>query len=135
MYKLIGMQNNEVMFVYDDITTGLDRMPGCARGDVYVIPASVDTEQGEGDPEPGLPVTSNPFMDLPHGTAMDCLRALRDARLVQWVDTYAANSLRWDALDVADQDAIKGVRTLLLDITEQPGAPYDVTWPEPHVPG
>lgn len=123
MNKLIGFKNGVVMYVYDDIATTLDKMTGCTMQDVFAIPVSVKTETEEG------PVEHNPFMQLDEVTALDCVRALRDAYLVRDVDPIVTNPFRWQAMSAEEQEAWGDYRQSLLDITAQVGAPYDVIWP------
>jgi len=55
----------------------------------------------------------------------------RDYLLRTFVDPIVTNPLRWDALTVEEQEAMKAYRQALLDVTELPGFPVleDVVWP------
>lgn len=57
------------------------------------------------------------------------VRAERDRRLVQEVDPIAGNALRWAALTDAQRQAWAEYRQALLDVPQQAGFPYNVTWP------
>lgn len=50
-------------------------------------------------------------------------------KLMGEVDTTVSNPLRWAAMPAEEQTAWAEYRTALLDITEQPGFPLDITWP------
>ena len=56
------------------------------------------------------------------------VRADRDYRLVE-VDAIAGNALRWSSLDAATQAEWATYRQALLDVPQQSGFPYDITWP------
>ena len=72
----------------------------------------------------------------PPPAPVDPLTAALDARkrrneiLVNTVDPYVMNSLRWADLSVEQQGEIAAYRRALLDITDQPGFPLDIAWPE-----
>lgn len=55
------------------------------------------------------------------------VRERRDWLLRTEVDSY--NPIRWETLMPEQQDAMRGYRQALLDITTQPGFPWNVTWP------
>ena len=59
----------------------------------------------------------------------DAVRSERDMKLAIEVDPIAGNTLRWNSLTAEQQQAWADYRQALLDITDQPGFPYDVTWP------
>lgn len=56
------------------------------------------------------------------------VRADRDYRLTE-VDAIAGNALRWASLDAATQAEWATYRQALLDVPQQEGFPYDITWP------
>lgn len=58
----------------------------------------------------------------------DQLRTERDGLLAE-VDAIAGNALRWATLSAEQQDAWGVYRQALLDVPQQAGFPYDVTWP------
>jgi hypothetical protein len=47
------------------------------------------------------------------------------------VDPYVMNSLRWADLSEDHRQQIADYRRALLDITDQPGFPLEITWPVP----
>lgn len=47
------------------------------------------------------------------------------------VDAVAGNALRWADMTAEQQAAWAEYRTALLDITDQPGFPHNVIWPNP----
>ena len=57
------------------------------------------------------------------------VRAERDNRLVAEVDPIVSNALRWADLTAAKQAEWTQYRTDLLNVTDQAGFPYDITWP------
>jgi len=57
------------------------------------------------------------------------VRAERDNRLARDVDSIAGNALRWAALTAGQQQALAAYRQALLDVPQQSGFPYNVTWP------
>lgn len=57
------------------------------------------------------------------------VRAERDHKLATEVDTLVTNSLRWADLTEAKQTEWATYRTALLDVPQQAGFPYNVTWP------
>lgn len=57
------------------------------------------------------------------------VRAVRDFKLEQEVDPIAGNTLRWNSLTDAQRAAWTQYRIDLLDISNQAGFPYNVTWP------
>lgn len=56
------------------------------------------------------------------------VRADRDYRLTE-VDAIAGNALRWADLTSAKQAEWSTYRQALLDVPQQAGFPYDITWP------
>jgi hypothetical protein len=57
------------------------------------------------------------------------IRHIRYEILVNEVDKYAANALRWADLTSAQQAELSTYRQALLDITDQETFPASVTWP------
>jgi hypothetical protein len=57
-------------------------------------------------------------------------RVQRNTLLVELVDPYVMNPLRWADLSAEQQGEIAAYRRALLDITDQPGFPLDIAWPE-----
>jgi len=57
------------------------------------------------------------------------IRGTRRELLVNEVDIYAANALRWADLTSAQQAELSTYRQNLLDITNQETFPESVTWP------
>ena len=57
------------------------------------------------------------------------VRAERDRKLEQEVDPLVSNPLRWGDLSAEEQTAWIGYRQKLLDVPQQAGFPYEVTWP------
>ena len=57
------------------------------------------------------------------------VRAERDNRLVTEVDPIVSNALRWADLTAAKQAEWTQYRTDLLNVPDQAGFPYDITWP------
>jgi hypothetical protein len=57
------------------------------------------------------------------------VRAERDRRLVTEVDPIVSNALRWADLTAAKQAEWTQYRTDLLNVPDQAGFPYDITWP------
>ncbi len=57
------------------------------------------------------------------------IRGARHVLLVDEVDKYAANALRWADLTSAQQAELSTYRQTLLDITNQETFPESVTWP------
>jgi hypothetical protein len=57
------------------------------------------------------------------------IRGTRHILLVDEVDKYAANALRWADLTSAQQAELSTYRQTLLDITNQETFPESVTWP------
>lgn len=62
--------------------------------------------------------------------AAEAIRLQRKRKLVVEVDKVASNALRWASLTEEQQAAMAEYRQALLDITDQPGFPLDVVWPE-----
>jgi len=56
-------------------------------------------------------------------------RMNRDAALRDIVDPIVTNPLRWEALTPEKQQEWRDFRQALLDISDQPGFPHDITWP------
>jgi hypothetical protein len=61
--------------------------------------------------------------------AAQAVRAERDRKLAIDVDPIAGNALRWASLTAEQQQAWADYRQALLDVPEQTGFPYEVTWP------
>ena len=61
--------------------------------------------------------------------AAEQVRAERDGKLVEEVDPFVTNPLRWADLTAAKQAEWTQYRTDLLNITDQAGFPHNVTWP------
>ena len=61
--------------------------------------------------------------------AAQAIRATRDIKLATEVDPIAGNALRWAALDADTQAAWAAYRQALLDVPQQAGFPYNVSWP------
>jgi len=57
------------------------------------------------------------------------VRAIREGLFRSEVDPVITNPLRWSELTTEQQDAWKQYRTDLLNISEQSGFPYSVTFP------
>lgn len=57
-------------------------------------------------------------------------RALRAGLLAKHVDAFVMNPLRWADLTAEQQGEIAAYRRALLDITDQPGFPTNIAWPE-----
>lgn len=57
------------------------------------------------------------------------IRHERDERLY-FLDRMVANPLRWEEMDAASRDDIRGYRRRLLDVTRQEGFPTSVRFPE-----
>ena len=55
------------------------------------------------------------------------VRERRDWLLRTEVDSF--NPMRWESLTTEQQDAMRGYRQALLDVTAQAGFPWNVTWP------
>lgn len=68
----------------------------------------------------------------PETAALDA-RKRRNDILVNTVDPYVMNSLRWADLSSEQQGEIAAYRRALLDITDQVGFPLDIVWPKPPV--
>jgi hypothetical protein len=60
----------------------------------------------------------------------DRVRASRLRLLKRYVDPLAGNALRWAALTEEQRQAWSAYRQALLDVPQQAGFPYNVTWPE-----
>ena len=56
------------------------------------------------------------------------LRGERDERL-RFVDALATHALRWASLTDGQRQEVADYRQLLLDVPQQAGFPWDVTWP------
>tara|TARA_R100000951_G_C2639182_1_gene180327 strand:- start:878 stop:1291 length:414 start_codon:yes stop_codon:yes gene_type:complete len=61
--------------------------------------------------------------------AAEQVRQERNGKLEEEVDPLVSNPLRWADLTAAEQAEWTQYRTDLLNITDQAGFPYDVTWP------
>lgn len=57
------------------------------------------------------------------------VRSWRDMLLQEEVDPIVSNTLRWNDMTTAEQNAWSQYRTDLLNITDQAGFPHNVTWP------
>jgi hypothetical protein len=57
-------------------------------------------------------------------------RQERNRLLVNLVDPLVMNSLRWGDLTEERRQEVVAYRRALLDITDQPGFPLDIVWPE-----
>ena len=57
------------------------------------------------------------------------VRERREFLLRTQVDSY--NPMRWESLTPEQQDEMRAYRQALLDVTDQPGFPWDVQWPVP----
>ncbi len=79
----------------------------------------------QSNPEPYTPPTQE---ELYEGKARE-IRWWRDNILKQEVDPYVMNMMRWDEQPKDMQNKIKDYRQNLLDVPEQEGFPYNVTWP------
>lgn len=70
-----------------------------------------------------------PTQEELHNEAAQDVRNQRDFILQTTVDPIAGNALRWDDLTEEQQNAWKAYRRALLDISDQAGFPFNVTWP------
>lgn len=59
----------------------------------------------------------------------DVARAERNNRLENEVDPLVTNTLRWMDLTEDQKASVAAYRRALLDLTEQPGYPYEIEWP------
>ena len=59
----------------------------------------------------------------------DRIRAERNEKLVNEVDPYVTNPLRWSDTPEHIKNKIIEYRKQLLDISNQPGFPYEIIWP------
>ena len=57
------------------------------------------------------------------------VRATRDSLLVKHVDRF--NAIRFGSLNVAEQKAWIEYRQALLNVPQQEGFPFDISWPTP----
>lgn len=64
---------------------------------------------------------------LTDGKAAD-VRAQRDALLREKCDTI--NPMRWESMSDVQKAAMTDYRQMLLDVPNQPGFPWNITWPE-----
>lgn len=55
------------------------------------------------------------------------VRMQRDSLLLTEVDTY--NPMRWELLTEEQKNALRDYRKALLDVPQQEGFPWSVTWP------
>jgi hypothetical protein len=62
--------------------------------------------------------------------ATENVRNQRNYLLTTEVDPLVSNPLRWADLSTEQQQAWTTYRRDLLDITNQPGFPYNIVWPE-----
>tara|TARA_B100000929_G_scaffold289501_1_gene280328 strand:+ start:13084 stop:13476 length:393 start_codon:yes stop_codon:yes gene_type:complete len=60
----------------------------------------------------------------------DAEARMKRARLLQEIDKVASNPLRWESVSGDLKEEIKNYRKSLLDITDQPGYPFNFTYPE-----
>jgi hypothetical protein len=74
--------------------------------------------------------TAPPPVPVDPATAALDARKRRNDILVNTVDPYVMNALRWADLSVEQQGEIAAYRRALLDITDQPRFPLDIVWPE-----
>jgi hypothetical protein len=58
------------------------------------------------------------------------VRKRRNELLVTNVDPYVMNALRWGDLTEEQRQEVAAYRRALLDITDQPGFPLGIVWPE-----
>lgn len=56
-------------------------------------------------------------------------RDTRDLKLVLEVDPIVSNPLRWGDLSEQEQTEVSAYRTALLDVPQQQGFPYTISWP------
>jgi hypothetical protein len=89
-------------WVYEQIISG-------AAGDIseYIPPAPPSNEQ-----------------------LAEMVRATR-GHLLQRLDSFVSNPLRWSTLEPELQAEVAVFRQALLDVPQQPGFPSNITWPEP----
>jgi len=57
------------------------------------------------------------------------VRLERDNILITEVDPFVTNPLRWDDLTSEERDAWTTFRRDLLNVPDQSGFPYNITWP------
>jgi len=89
----------------------------------------LSTMTANGDVAAYVPPTQEELTEA----AAQAVRAERDQHLIV-VDAIAGNALRWAALSTESQTAWAAYRQALLDVPQQSGFPYNVTWPqEPEV--
>jgi hypothetical protein len=93
-----------------------------ARFDVAVLHAEMDAD-------PTTAAYIPPTQAELDAAAADAVRAERDAKLAHEVDPIVSNPLRWADMGAEQQAAWTAYRRELLDITDQEGFPYSVTWP------
>lgn len=60
----------------------------------------------------------------------EMVRAMR-GHLLERLDTFVSNPLRWNTLNESLQTEVSKFRQDLLDVPQQEGFPTDVKWPEP----
>jgi hypothetical protein len=94
-----------------------------AQFDVVTLHAQMDADPNTSPYEP--PTQEDVLADA---TAQ--AREKRAELLAQNVDPYVMNALRWADLSAEQQGEIAAYRVALLDITDQPGFPLDIAWPE-----
>ena len=91
--------------------------------DVVILHAAMDADPNTA---PYVPPTEAETLAAVNGEA----RTTRANILVQYVDPYVMNALRWADLSVEQQGEIASYRRALLDITDQVGFPLEIVWPE-----
>jgi hypothetical protein len=94
-----------------------------AQFDVATLHAQMDADPNTSPYEP--PTQEDVLADA---TAQ--AREKRAELLARNVDPYVMNALRWADLSAEQQGEIAAYRVALLDITDQPGFPLDIAWPE-----
>jgi hypothetical protein len=76
----------------------------------------------------GMALVAGPYV-APVVDQVVVVRAQRDALLVSTVDSAVPNVMVWNAMSVAEQDALTVYRQELLDVPEQAGFPDTIIWP------
>jgi hypothetical protein len=101
----------------------------------YLLPnlnCELSLEQiAEKDSPPGATWTITDTNDDDY-KRMKAERQVRSERVLRLeeIDPIVTNPLRWDDLSESQRQAVIDYRRSLLDITDQPGFPFAVTWPE-----
>jgi hypothetical protein len=72
---------------------------------------------------------TEPEVVWPRDLKIGQARFIRNRLLKRYIDTF--NPLRWAALTEQQQQAWSAYRQSLLDITDQPGFPDVIDWPNP----